>query len=213
MEDAGSIDVNYRDLKGNAQQFLEGMQPGTDAEKEQCMMATVIAAAAYYLENDLKSAEKFALKGYEYTSGRSVLFPSSWDVEKWISQKTFQTTKKLTKMKDFIISSNNGGFSSFQKGNKAFLNLAQYQEAMNLYNEAISKGLKEVEWRKASYIRLASCLFKLEKHKEAEKVFLEAWVLHPNIDLTFGDGDTKKFLKSLQEKYDKKYGDLARSPG
>ena len=110
-------------------------------------------------------------------------------------------------MKDFIVSCNNDGFTSFQSANKAYIEKAHYQQASDFYSQAIAKGIAQIDCRRQNYMRLASCLFKLDQLGKAENQFIEAWLVEPDLQLSFGDQSTKVFLDKIKqvcrETYDK----------
>ena len=206
VEAAAVIDTSYAELQMWTQQFLATSKPDNEIENEQCMTVAVIAAASHFLAGDSGQAKTIGQQAYSYTQERSIKFLPGWDSQKWLKARDYQTAKKLAQMKDFVVSCNNDGFLAFQNANKAYIEKAQYHQASKFYNQAIAKGIARADCRYQSYIRLASCLFKLNQLPEARRWFVEAWLLQPDLQLAFGDQATKVFCKKIKQVCRETYG-------
>ncbi len=201
MNLAGSIENTSANLPVKAEELLNAMPPTDANTPDRLMMVAVVGAVAYYWEDNPEKAKAMAVRAFQYRGDRTIEFPENWQISAWLKSRSYENVKKLVQAKDFVVSSANAGHASFKEGNQAFIAQSKFMEGLEMYKKALSQGIEDTELRHAAYARLAACLFKAQRHDEAEETFLHGWLLDHSIALDFGDQETRDFLEGLAAKH------------
>lgn len=201
LQQAVLLSKEPQQLAQKAEQLLQNQSSDNPGDKNRCMMLAVISAAGYYWIDDVEKAHQMAEKAFQYRDNQTIAFPNSWKLKDWYKAQGTETASKLAQTKDFILSSSNGGANLMADANRALLARAKFLDAMNLYQQSLERGVQDADLRRAGYLRFAGCLFKANRLSESEEVFLHAWLLNHDLEMDFGDVETREFIDNLGKKY------------
>lgn len=200
-QQASQLHLTPLDLAQRSEELLQNQTPTEPIHENRCMTLAVISAAGYYWADEIEKANTMAQKVFQYRNDHIVVFPNTWKLKEWHQKYGLDSATKLAQAKDFILAANNAGADLMAEANRALLARAKFLDAMEMYRRSLEHGVQDSELRHAGYLRFAGCLFKASRMEEAEETFLHAWLLSHDLEMDFGDIETRTFINGLSKKY------------